>query len=103
MMTGCNDDLKTAPRKTAVSALPAVDAGCMKMVNDLPVMVATALTRLFSDQKRMEGLSAKELGEGATPMESEENDATISSDGFITGVIEGFYNRPWTRSSFDPL
>ena len=36
MMTGCNDDLKTAPRKTAVSALPAVDAGCMKMVNDLP-------------------------------------------------------------------
>ena len=34
----------------------------------------------------------------ATPMEDEENDTTASSDEFITGVIEGFYNRPWTRS-----
>jgi len=32
---------------------------------------------------------------GGTPME--ENDTTISADDFITGVIEGFYNRPWTR------
>ena len=31
-MTGCNDDLRTAPRKTAVSALPAVDAGSTKMI-----------------------------------------------------------------------
>jgi len=46
----------------------------------------------------MEGGSAKkEVDGGATPMESEENDTTISSDEFITGVIEGFYNRPWTR------
>ena len=35
---------------------------------------------------------------GGTPME--ENDSTISADDFITGVIEGFYNRPWTRFSF---
>ena len=33
MMTGCNDDLETAPRKTAVYALPAVDAGSTKMIN----------------------------------------------------------------------
>ena len=50
----------------------------------------------------MEGGSevAKEVEEEATPMEDEEeNDTTISSDDFITGVIEGFYNRPWTRFS----
>ena len=62
------------------------------------------MTRLFSDQKRMEGGSerTKEVDGEATPMEDEENDTKISSDDFITGVIEGFYNRPWTRSSFDP-
>ena len=50
----------------------------------------------------MEGGSevANEVEEEATPMEDEEeNDTTISSDDFITGVIEGFYNRPWTRFS----
>ena len=57
-----------------------------------------------SDQKRMSE-QAKEVDGEATPMEDEENDTTISSDEFITGVIEGFYNRPWTRSflSISPL
>ena len=52
----------------------------------------------------MEGGSerTKAVDGEATPMEDEEIDTTISSDDFITGVIEGFYNRPWTRSSFDP-
>ena len=52
----------------------------------------------------MEGGSerTKEVDGEATPMEDEDNDTKISSDDFITGVIEGFYNRPWTRSSFGP-
>ena len=33
-----------------------------------------------------------------TPMlEDEGNCGTASSQDFVTGVIEGFYNRPWTR------
>ena len=32
------------------------------------------------------------------PMEDEGNCDMASSQDFVTGVIEGFYNRPWTQN-----
>ena len=47
----------------------------------------------------MEGRSkqGKNADMEVTPMEDERNSDTASSQDFVTGVIEGFYNRPWTR------
>ena len=47
----------------------------------------------------MEGRSGqgKNADMEVTPMEDEGNCDTASSQDFVTGVIEGFYNRPWTR------